>query len=104
MQLDIHTIFMFMLFFSLDGNGFRAKMYDITQHLMFKRATVLCIFLNCGTLAFPVSFWSPLDKFWFAIPLPIFKKKFFFDRISGVIVSIECYRLWGPDLLRSDQR
>ncbi|XP_071140116.1 sodium leak channel NALCN-like isoform X2 [Mytilus edulis] len=36
-----------------DGNGFRAKMYDITQHLMFKRGTVICILLNCGTLSFP---------------------------------------------------
>ncbi|KAK3094316.1 hypothetical protein FSP39_000242 [Pinctada imbricata] len=42
-----------------DGTGFRARMYDITQHKMFKRAVVILVLLNCGLLSVP---WKEKNK------------------------------------------
>ncbi|GAB1610576.1 sodium leak channel non-selective protein-like [Argonauta hians] len=36
-----------------DGNGFRALMYDITQHIFFKRAVAILVLLNCSLLSVP---------------------------------------------------
>ena len=39
-----------------EGNRFRALMYDITQHLYFKRFIVILVITNCLMLSTPVSF------------------------------------------------
>ncbi|XP_041355861.1 sodium leak channel non-selective protein-like [Gigantopelta aegis] len=36
-----------------DGNGFRAWMYDITQHIVFKRIIVILVLSNCCMLFVP---------------------------------------------------
>ncbi|XP_014778996.1 sodium leak channel NALCN [Octopus bimaculoides] len=36
-----------------DGNGFRALMYDITQHIFFKRAVAILVLANCSLLSVP---------------------------------------------------
>ena len=38
-----------------DGHGFRAWMYDITQHIIFKRIIVILVLSNCCMLFVPVS-------------------------------------------------
>lgn len=42
-----------------DGNGFRALMYDITQHISFKRAVAFLVLANCSLLCVP---WLKNDE------------------------------------------
>lgn len=55
-----------MIWFSislLDASGLRAFMYDVTQHIVFKRAVAMLVLANCGLLAVPVSYPPPLKFF-----------------------------------------
>ena len=40
---------------STEGNAFRALMYDVTQHHLFKRIIVFLVIANCLMLSIPVS-------------------------------------------------
>ena len=51
---------MCVLFLHSEGYGFRSLMYDITQHIAFKRTVAIMVMANCSLLFVPVSIYLEL--------------------------------------------
>ncbi|XP_021355108.1 sodium leak channel non-selective protein-like isoform X2 [Mizuhopecten yessoensis] len=68
-----------------DATGLRAKMYDITQDTMFKRATVLLVLLNCSLLAVPWKESNMPTTYALATVCAIFTMMFFCEVVMKMI-------------------